>query len=83
MPTIGAFQGYNADTRKQHWAHIPAEMKMMMHKSGFTDEEMKEYMSEAGLVDFKMVWLPEPVTMLMNDEQEVKRRVYFARGRKL
>jgi hypothetical protein len=59
------------------------EMKKMMHKSGFTDEEMKEYMSEAGLVDFEMVWLPEPVTMLMNDEQEMERRVFFARGRKL
>lgn len=54
----------------------------MMHKSGFTNEEMKEYMSEAGLIDFEMVWLPEEVTMVMKSGDEVQRRVFFARGRR-
>jgi hypothetical protein len=54
----------------------------MMHKSGFTDEEMRGYMSEAGLVDFEMVWLPEHVTMVMKDGEEVPRRLFFARGRR-
>lgn len=56
-------------------------MRKMMHKSGFTDEEMKGYMAEAGLVDFEMIHLPEPVVMQMKDA-EVKRVVFFARGRK-
>lgn len=56
-------------------------MRKIMHKSGFTDEEMKGYMTEAGLVDFEIIHLPEPVVMKMHDA-EVKRNVFFARGRK-
>ena len=54
-----------------------------MHKSGFTEAEMKAYMSEAGLVDFEMVHLPEPIVMVMKEGQEVERRIFFARGRKV
>ena len=53
-----------------------------MHKSGFTEDEMKEYMQEAGLSDFGMVHLPEPVVMVMKDGAEIERRIFFARGRK-
>ncbi|KIW09356.1 uncharacterized protein PV09_00254 [Verruconis gallopava] len=67
---------------EEHWKHVTEEMRKMMHKSGFTEEEMKSYMEEAGLVDFKMVWLPEDVTMVLKNDEEVKRKVFFARGKK-
>jgi hypothetical protein len=57
-------------------------MKKMMHKSGFTEAEVREYMTEAGLVEFKMVHLPEPIVMVMKDGHEVERWIFFARGRK-
>lgn len=57
-------------------------MRKTMHKSGFTEEEMKGYMNEAGLVDFEMLELPEPVVLKMKDDVTVERRVFFARGRK-
>jgi hypothetical protein len=71
-----------SDSGLQHWANITPEMKKMMHKSGFTEEEMKGYMSEAGLLDFEMIWLPNTVAMPMKNDQEVERRVFFARGKK-
>lgn len=54
----------------------------MMHKSGFTPEEMQGYMNEAGLVDYDYRPLSESVTMVMKDGEEVERRVFFARGRR-
>jgi hypothetical protein len=57
-------------------------MKKMMHKSGFTAAEMEGYMQDAGLVDFEMTSLPEPVKMVFKDGAEVERRVFFARGRR-
>lgn len=57
-------------------------MKKMMHKSGFTPEEMKKYMLEAGLEDFEIRSLPDSVKMVFKDGAEVERRVFFARGRR-
>jgi len=57
-------------------------MKKMMHKSGFTVEEMEGYMHEAGLVDYEMRPLPEGVTMVFKNGDEVERKVFFARGRR-
>jgi hypothetical protein len=57
-------------------------MKKMMHKSGFTREEMEGYMSEAGLEDFEMRDLPEGVTMVFKNGDEVERRVFLARARR-
>lgn len=52
-----------------------------MHKSGFVEEEMKGYMAEAGLVDFALVELGEPVVMEIHGK-DITRRLFFARGRK-
>ena len=53
-----------------------------MHKSGFTPDEMEDYMRDAGLVDFEMRPLPEGVKMVFKDGEEVERKVFFARGRR-
>jgi hypothetical protein len=56
-------------------------MRASMHKSGFTEEEMRGYMAEAGLVDVDVVALDEPVVMQIH-EKDITRRIFFARGRK-
>jgi hypothetical protein len=57
-------------------------MRAMMHKSGFTTEEMKEYMSEAGLRDVEVMPLSATVVMQIHGE-DLERNLFFARGRKI
>jgi hypothetical protein len=60
---------------------MTAEMRAMMHKSGFTVEEMKQYMSEAGFVDVEVMPLSSNVVMQIHGE-DLERTLFFARGRK-
>jgi hypothetical protein len=53
----------------------------MMHKSGFTPEEMREYMTEARLVDIEFLELEEKVIMQMKGK-DMERGLFFARGRR-
>lgn len=53
----------------------------MMHKTGFTEEEMRGYMSEAGLIDVEFLSLEGKVVWMMKGK-EVERGVFFARGRR-
>jgi hypothetical protein len=53
----------------------------MMHKTGFTTEEMHEYMTEAGLVDIEFLPLEENVVWEMKGNQ-IERGLFFARGRR-
>jgi hypothetical protein len=52
----------------------------MMHRSGFTTEEMKEFMAEAGLVNVEVMPLAEKVVMQIHGE-DLERELFFARGR--
>lgn len=52
-----------------------------MHKTGFTEEEMRGYMVEAGLVDIAFLPLEEKVQWMMKGK-EVERSLFFARGRR-
>ena len=65
--------------RLQHWHFLSEDMKKMMHKSGFTEEEMQRYAKEAGLVDYQFVKLSKPVVMVIGGE-EVEKELFFARG---
>jgi hypothetical protein len=53
----------------------------MMHKTGFSAEEMHEYMTEAGLVDIEFLPLEEKVSWEMKGKA-VERGLFFARGRR-
>ena len=53
-----------------------------MHKSGFTAAEMEGYMRDAGLVDFEIRTLVEPVRMEFKPDDVVDIKLFFARGRK-
>lgn len=52
-----------------------------MHKTGFSEEEMRGYMSEAGLVDIEFLPLEDKVVWMMKGK-EVDRKLFFARGRR-
>jgi hypothetical protein len=60
---------------------MTSEMASMMHKSGFTPEEMTEYMNEAGLVDVEFMPLSQNVVMQIHGE-DLERTMFFARGKK-
>ncbi|KAF2667649.1 S-adenosyl-L-methionine-dependent methyltransferase [Microthyrium microscopicum] len=62
--------------------HMDEHQKKHMHVSGFTHDQMRMYMAEAGLVDFEMVVLKEPIVMPIRGER-TEREVFFARGRKV
>lgn len=53
----------------------------MMHKTGFSEEEMRGYMIEAGLIDIEFLPLEEKVVWMMKG-REVERGLFFARGRR-
>jgi hypothetical protein len=59
---------------------MTAEQLTMMHKSGFTIDEMKGYMAEAGLVDVEVMPLAEKVVMEIHGKN-LEREIFFARGR--
>ncbi|TID16009.1 hypothetical protein E6O75_ATG09067 [Venturia nashicola] len=64
-----------------HWNSLTDEQKSMMHKTGFSEEEMRGYMSEAGLVDIDFLPLENKVIWMMKGK-EVERELFFARGRR-
>ncbi|KAE9992811.1 hypothetical protein EG327_007735 [Venturia inaequalis] len=66
---------------KRHWNSLTDEQRKMMHKTGFSEEEMGGYMSEAGLVDIDFVPLSDKVVWMMKGK-EVERGLFFARGRR-
>jgi len=64
-----------------HGDAFPEDMRAMMHKSGFTEQEMQQYMEEAGLVDVAFLPLEENVVMKIKDK-DVEKEMFFARGRR-
>ncbi|KAF2421240.1 S-adenosyl-L-methionine-dependent methyltransferase [Tothia fuscella] len=76
--TVGIVDLFGGRT---HDDALTTEQKAQMHKGGFTEEEMKGYMEEAGLVDIALVELSEAVVMQMHGK-DIARRIFFARGRK-
>lgn len=54
----------------------------MMHKSGFTEEEMQGYMREAGLVDAELLPLEQKFVMQIREGVDLERKIFFAKGRK-
>jgi SAM-dependent methyltransferase len=66
---------------QQHLGNLPEPMMGIMHVSGFTEEDMKKYMEEAGLVDVQFLALPDKVYMEIQG-QETDRSMFFASGRR-
>ena len=59
----------------------PDGMRHIMHKSGFSKDEMCGYMREAGLVDVRFDVLPETVHMEIHGRGS-ERQVFFASGKR-
>ena len=76
----GRRKALKANYRNQ--AHAPNPAEHTIHKHGFTQNEMKDMMENAGLGDFAWKEMPGKVELRMNEETPVYRTVFLARAAK-